>query len=61
MARSGLAASVLCGLPNSRDYLHLDRDILMEERRIMVLNSMQHTIFEESEMGDEPILDDDVE
>ncbi len=33
ISRSALAACVIKGLPNVKDYLHPDRDRLMEEKR----------------------------
>lgn len=33
LIRSALTANVVCGLPNVRDYIHKNRDRLMEERR----------------------------
>lgn len=42
--RSALAACVIPGLPNTRDYIHPHRDRLMEEKRqrLLVLQNQQH-------------------
>ncbi|KAH7961467.1 hypothetical protein HPB52_009288 [Rhipicephalus sanguineus] len=41
-SRSALAASVISGLPNIRDYVHQRRDNLMEEKRQKMLDILKH-------------------
>ncbi|KAH7961469.1 hypothetical protein HPB52_009290 [Rhipicephalus sanguineus] len=41
-ARSALAACVISGLPNIRDYVHQRRDNLMEEKRQKMLDILKH-------------------
>lgn len=45
--RSALTANVVYGLPNVRDYIHKNRDKLMEERRqrIFANHSLGHEHF----------------
>lgn len=38
--RSALSASVIMGLPNVRDYIHQNRERLMEERRQRMIAGM---------------------
>lgn len=37
VTRSALTANVVSGLPNVRDYIHKNRQRLMEERRLRAL------------------------
>jgi kelch-like protein 10 len=37
--RSALTANVVMGLPNVRDYIHKDRNTLMEERRLRIMSA----------------------
>jgi hypothetical protein len=39
MVRSALTANVITGLPNVRDYIHQNRDKLMEERHRLVFGA----------------------
>lgn len=56
--RSALTANVVCGLPNVRDYLHKNRDKLMEERRQrLIANESREEFFELS--GEENEEDDE--
>ncbi|UYV78790.1 KLHL10, partial [Cordylochernes scorpioides] len=41
ISRSALAACVIPGLPNSRDYIHKHRDRLLEEKRLRLLEIQQ--------------------
>ncbi|KAL1469762.1 hypothetical protein MTO96_024848 [Rhipicephalus appendiculatus] len=41
-SRSALAACVISGLPNIRDYVHQRRDNLMEEKRQKMLDILKH-------------------
>lgn len=35
--RSALTSNVVCGLPNVKDYIHKNRQRLMEERRLRLI------------------------
>lgn len=77
VVRSALTANNVAGLPNKRDYIHKERDRLMEERRQRILATtmpnddhlttsnvsldMQDVIMEEYDSPTEEDMDDDDE
>jgi kelch-like protein 10 len=44
--RSALTANVVAGLPNVREYIHKDRDRLMEDRRLRILHQQSRDSLE---------------
>lgn len=66
IVRSALSANVVAGLANIRDYIHKDRERLMEERRLRMYTSLndandnRNTIDDDNDIDDDNI-DDDIE